>query len=171
MTNLKPENKERFYKLFNYEVQNRAMALIGIKKLSVRLKGTPEGVFWEEYYKLELLNQERFLPITRKYNITLQPELSSKLMAKVWGVFSSIAPKSALKSISDATNDYVSDLEEMALIAPQEDKEFFKYVVEQEIAQAEGMVHLVNGDPQSAAERIRRFLAEQTQYDQDAATM
>lgn len=150
-------DQTRFLALLEYEVNNRMMALIAMERLRVKNQAKPDGKFWHAYYELELLNQRMFEPAIKKYGFKLEKTFKQKSLAKIWAAFSALMPKTALNSISESTNKYVADLEEMARLAP-DDQPFYDYVVEQEKVQAQGMMLLREEKYQQAVEVMQSFI-------------
>ncbi len=166
MSNAEGINNKHFMKLLKYEVNNRMLAFVSIKRLAIQEKGNPSGPFWQAYAELEDLNQKMYAPIAKKYGLSMEITTGVRITAAIWTGFSGLFPKFALKTISESTIKYVADLEEMERLAPDsDDKAFYRYVVEQEIVQSDGMV-LVREEKEPEAARImvdfvQRFTAQE----------
>lgn len=150
---------KRFMKLLKYEVNNRMMAFISMGKLADKQKGKAAGPFWQAYVELEDLNQKIYAPIAKQYGLSMEVTFGQRFAAGLWLGFSALFPEFALRSISESTIKYVSDLEEMERLAPKsDDKAFYRYVVDQEKVQSDGMVLVREGKEAEAARIMADFL-------------
>ena len=61
-------SKQGFIPLFEYEIQNRSLALTITGRAAEAFKKTENAEFWQAYHGLELVNQERFTPFAVKYS-------------------------------------------------------------------------------------------------------
>ena len=78
---MKTERLEELVKLFDYEVQNRAFALISLQNLSENEKDSVKKEFWDAYLALERLNQKKYLPFTSKFHISQEPRFMASFKA------------------------------------------------------------------------------------------
>ena len=155
------EKQEEFVKLFDYEVQNRALALISLQNLSKDEENPVKKEFWDAYLALECLNQKRYQPFANKYSITQEPKFMASLKASLLVKANDWFPSYIWETIHDAGSKYVEKLEEMATLADEDDKDFFSYVVSQERVQVEAIRLMINGKVQQAVELLSDFVAKQ----------
>ncbi|WP_372747210.1 hypothetical protein [Litorivivens sp.] len=155
------EHRAEFLKLFEYEVQNRLMAYNGNLGM-VKRKLEPEVLRWyQSYLAFETLNQERYTPVAEKFGISTAPNFKTKMEVFVGAlVLRILSELSVLRYMCKETEAYVADLERLRDIAPEEDREFFDYVVAQEVMQVETLKLRLEGNPQKATEVIDKFVAQ-----------
>jgi len=152
-------NKE-FIKLLDYEIQNRAFALESMKVAIEYGEGDETLPFWVAYLALEQLNQQRFAPIAKKYQLELAPRLWTRTRTKMGMWVSAIMPRTALKAIHSATLKYVAQLQKLERLSQQKDKAFFAYVVEQEEVQAAAVGLVLEGEIELATAMLDSFIAD-----------
>lgn len=155
------EHRAEFLKLFEFEVQNRLMAYNGNLGM-VKRKLEPEVSQWyQSYLAFETLNQERYTPVAEKYGIGTKLNFKTKMEVLVGALMLRILPElSVLRYMHKETVAYVADLERLRDIAPEEDKEFFDYVVAQEVMQVETLKFRLDGEPAQATKVIDSFVAQ-----------
>jgi len=158
-TSAMADDNKAFMKLFNYELQNRAFALMAMENSVVSRKGEADETFWQAYLALERLNQKKFAPYAEKYGTTMEATFYTKLRTSLGGFVGGLFPETAMKAMTKATIKYVAKLEELETLAPQEDKAFFRYVVLQEQAQADAMVLFTEQKIEQAAAVLAGFVA------------
>lgn len=155
--NMKSERQQEFHKLFDYEVQNRAFALISLQTLSKKEENPVTKEFWDAYVALERLNQKKYHPFANKYNITQEPKFMASFKASLIVMAYNWFPSYTWKTLHEATAQHVKNLEKMATLAGEDDQEFFAYVVSQERAQLEAIMLMINGKEQQAVELLTDF--------------
>lgn len=157
------ESNPRFIKLFNYEVQNRIYALQSVSRIAEARSQKQDGAFWKTYQDLENYNQKAYLPIATHYGIDTNTSWLTYIKIHGSRLLASLFPQSAQKSIRDATVAYVNKLEEMERLAPEQHQLFFRYVVEQEKVQAQGLALLTKGKIDEATAVLSDFLKKRHQ--------
>ena len=157
---MESERQKKFVKLFDYEVQNRAFALICLQTLSKNEDNPVKKGFWDAYLTLERLNQKKYDPFAKKYNITQEPKFMASFKASLLVMAYDWFPSYSLKTMHKATVRHVKKLEKMATLADEADKEFFSYVVSQERVQAKAIMRMINGMEQQAVELLADFVAK-----------
>lgn len=141
----------QFIKLLTYEIQNRAFALNSVGRFIEDRADEPDEKVWRSYFALEQLNRRKYRPVAEKFGIPQDATLITDARTWIGGVFFGLFPETATRIIRGATVSYVEKLEELERLAGSEDKEFFRYVVMQEKAQADALALLANGEAERAA--------------------
>ncbi|WP_435220542.1 hypothetical protein [Streptomyces sp. Tue6028] len=135
---------EEFTKAFDYELQNRAFAMLSMSGIARRLKGDPQNAFWSGYVKLEQFNAPRYAEAARRWGLDDQPTQWTKIRGKAIGATPKFMLRSLLKFAYPKTVEYLEDLRRMRGVGPDDGKAFLEYVVEQEILQIEMMQLAMN---------------------------
>jgi len=152
-------NKE-FIKLLDYEIQNRAFALETMKVAVEKNEGAEELPFLKAYLALELLNQQRFVPIAEHYQLDMAPRLWTRTRTQVGLLATALMPKTSLKAIHAATLKYVAQLQKLERLSQPKDRAFFAYVVEQEEVQAAALGLVLEGKIELATAMLDSFIAD-----------
>jgi len=155
-------NKE-FLELFDYEIQNRAFALKSFDGILADDLENTNRAFYEAYHALELVNQKKYRPVAKKYDLDMAPRWWTRTRTSLGLVVGKIFQDSLMKVMHNATVKYVGKLQRLEHLAPDEDKPFFTYVVAQEQAQADAIGFLISGELEKAVKRIDDFVMVSTQ--------
>ena len=149
-----------FKDLFQYELNNRAFALLSVTALAERMQGTEQENFWRAYADMEKYSQAKYEKIALKYEMEVS---SSIVKLKVWttNIAFYLFPETMMDVMSTATTKYVQKLEPLADLGKEEDRAFFNYVLAQEQTQALALQHAVNKNYDEAARSIESFLQQQ----------
>ncbi len=129
-----PEDQRLYLKRLKYEFNNRMFAYLSMKKAAHVLKNAPEGVFYQAYYELEVVNQVVYKRSAVALNFDYKANLFTRFRGHAGGFasyFFTFSPESLIKIISP----YVPKLEQLRDLADPSYKSFFDYVVAQEQAQ------------------------------------
>ncbi|MFF0384179.1 hypothetical protein [Streptomyces sp. NPDC004286] len=148
---------EEFTKAFDYELQNRAFALLSMSGIARRLKGDPRNAFWDGYVKLEHFNAPRYAEAARRWGFGDQPTQWTKIRGALIGATPKFMLQSLLKFAYPKTVEYLEDLRRMRGVGPDDGKEFLDYVVEQEILQIEMMQLALNERYASITRNLESF--------------
>ncbi len=152
------KKKEKFVKLFDYEIQNRAFALNTMQDYLEGKEESADSQFWRAYLALEHLSKQKYQPIVVKYNIDQEPRFFTRVKI-FWGVIAmKWLPGISLKTIHSATVKYISKLQILQALAKPDEADFFEYVVIQEKVQAESMGLMISGKQQQAIELLGSFI-------------
>lgn len=154
------DRREELVKLFDYEVQNRAFALISLQNLSENEEDPVKKEFWDAYLALEHLNQKKYHPYAKKYNLSQEPRFMASFKASLIVMAYNWFPSYTWKNLHEATDNHIKKLEEMAALADEENKDFFSYVVSQERAQLEAILLMINEKEPQAVELLCDFVAK-----------
>ena len=149
---------EEFIQLFDYEIQNRAFALDTMKALVEDGEPSETLIFFKAYLALEQLNQQRFTPVSDKYQLEMQPRWWTRTRTQLGLWVTALMPQISLTTIHKATMKYVDQLQSLEQLAPQEDKSFFAYVVAQERAQADAVRFLIAGEQDKGITLLNNFI-------------
>ncbi len=149
---------DEFIRLFDYEIQNRAFARNGLEAAVRKNRGDKALPFNQAYLSLEMLNQERYRPMAQKYQLDMAPRWWTQMRTSLGEVASTLMPETSMTAIHKATLKYIPKLEQLARLAPADDKAFFDYVVAQEKAQADAMGLFLSGSPEQAATLLNTFV-------------
>jgi hypothetical protein len=152
------EKQEEFLALLEYEIQNRAFALMSLKAIS-KIETDPfKNEFWDLYLSLEVLNQKKYQPVATKYNLDQKPNCLAQLKyylllsANKW--FSSYV----MDVMHSAANKYVVKLKRMEKLASDDERLFFSYVVEQEKVQLDAIGLMREGRSKDAVNLLSDFV-------------
>ena len=151
-------NNDLFLNHFEYEVQNRAFALLSTDKARFETKNTEFHQFWSTYFELEKLNQLKYKPYAEKYQIKMDAGFSARVKLYFASLSMKLFPTFVLNAMTDATIKYVEKLETLKELSPPEDSTFFDYVIRQERVQAEALTLLNSGAIIEAEISIRKFI-------------
>ncbi|MDG1707280.1 MAG: hypothetical protein P8H03_00885 [Emcibacteraceae bacterium] len=152
---------EEFLEIFDYEIQNRAFALNSFEAILADDAENPHRAFYEAYHAMEIINQKKYGPFAKKYNLDMAPRWWARTRTSLGLTVGKLFQGSLMKVMHNATIKYVGKLERLEQLAPEEDKLFFTYVVAQEQTQADAIGFLIDGDLDKAVARINDFLISQ----------
>ena len=156
------DNTAMLEKIFQYEINNRAFAYQSISRLKEELKGSEQEAFWQAYFMLESLNKPLYETMAAEY--VLAPNrflVSAKTIAT--NIAFALFPQKMMSIMTDATIKYVEKLKHLPRLAREEHKEFFSYVVLQENAQANALLHAREGEYELAAELLKDFVQKHSE--------
>lgn len=137
---------QEFLKGFKFEVDNRIFALRAIARIANRTRGTPEGVFWDCYLRLEHHSELYYIKMARKWGIDPTPKILVRLKSFVIGNTPKILLNSLLAYVHPKTIFYLSKLKKVRDIGPDLECDFLNYMVAQEVTQIEMMRLALVGD-------------------------
>lgn len=141
------------------ELDNRAVALDVVPALAERHAGTAQGRFWSAYAVLEAAQLPRYQAQARRHD--LQRTRSGGFKAQASLAFSWLQEKAFVKMLANATADYLAELQAVPRPDDAETQAFWAYVIEQERVQVEALAQAREGDYDTAAATLQRFVAEQ----------
>ncbi len=96
-----------------FELQNRAFALKAITRISNRMQGTPEHVFWNAYERLENFNTAIYSAYAEKLAVDATPSFFTKLKASTLSSTPSFLLDELLKLVYSKTKVYIYLAREM----------------------------------------------------------
>ena len=152
--------QQEIFSLFDYEVQNRAMAYSVYAWMSAKDLEADSKRWYRACLSLEEITRDRYAPYVAKYGIDPAPRLRTKmtvLAAKVGYQF--IPELTILKQALEQTIPYVDELKRLREIA-EEDHEFFDFVVAQEELQVEMLKLRVDGKIEESAVVLETFVEQ-----------
>lgn len=153
------EPDAKFLKLFDAEIQNRAFALYATEIMIKRVKKTDDVLWYSTWLQWEKFHKRNFAPMAKKYGLSQEPAFASKLQARIGDFAARLLSETAvMKYVLKETEKYCSQLQELADIAPEEDKEFFEYVVEQERLQVEVLPFRIDGNSKKGADMLLDYM-------------
>lgn len=154
-------NKKKFQELFEIELQNRAFALKSSKEIAKKAESEGDKRFYNTWVKFEEFLKRRYAPYAKKYNLTQEPGVVAKLQAGFGKLAAGLLPDSiTFKTMLDETITYLETLKELEQLAPQEDSEFFAFVVEQEEMQIHALKLKVDGKNEEVSELMTDFIVK-----------
>ncbi|WNC67183.1 hypothetical protein RI845_11715 [Thalassotalea nanhaiensis] len=153
--------EERFLELYEGEVQNRAFALMYTERSSTSWGDNDVEEFWSVYYDLEVINQRLYKPYADKYGLDMQPTFFTSVKTSSLRLMSNLFPEYMLNTIYSSTVEYLEGIKEMEKLAPEEDKDFFRYVVEQEAVQVEALGLVAQGEAKKATKVLADYVDNQ----------
>ena len=150
--------EEKVLELFEMEVQNRAFALKSAQRMAAKVTSEEDKYFCNAWVAFEEFNQIKYAPYAKKYNLSQEPQMKANMQVGLAGLALDILPESiAFKTMLEQTVNYNEKLKELRKIAPEEDKEFFEFVVDQEEAQIAGIQLCIEGKIKEAADLLTDF--------------
>lgn len=129
----------KFMKGMKYEIANRAFALNAIERISNRVKGRPEYIFWNSYVELEKFNAPKYLKFAKKLGLDPTPSLYTRTRAWSTNLIPIFLFGPTLKLVYVLTKVYLKDLKKIRDLGSLEDMKFLNYMVAQEELQIELM--------------------------------
>ena len=159
---------ERFLELFDMEVQNRAFALKVNKDLGETAVSDSDKAFYTAWVAFETFLQRAYAPVARKYGLSQSPRTGANLQVGLARFGVGILPDRMMtKIVLEDTIKYLEKLKELQRAAPEQDAEFFAFVVKHEVAQIDALRLRVDGNKEAAAELLTAFVAEHAGYVQE----
>lgn len=154
-------NANQFQDLLEYEAQNRAYALLAVEAAVQDTEQGDQKAFWQAYLNLEKLNAKKYGPHLEKHGVSATAGFMTRLRAWASGIALYLAPQSSASIMYGAAKDYVERLKLLETLAPS-DKEFFAYVVRQEVAQVDAFRLAKSNDYAGAAASLQQFVDANT---------
>lgn len=149
---------EKVLELFDMEVQNRAFALKSAQRMAAKVSSDEDKYFCDAWLAFEEFLQIKYAPYAKKYNLSQEARIEANIQVGLGGLVLDILPDSiAFKMILDQTVNYNEKLKELRKIAPEGEKEFFEFVVDQEEAQIAGIQLCIEGKLKEAADLLTDF--------------
>ncbi len=153
------EADDKFRELFEMEVQNRAFALHSSTRMAEEASDG-DKIFLSAWVEWERFLRDKYAPYADKYGISQEPKTMAKLQAGFGRLASGVLPSGPIyRFMLDETIAYTEKLRELERVAPQEDRDFFSFVVKQEEEQIEALRFRVANKHQDAADLLRKFMA------------
>ncbi|MEL4297395.1 MULTISPECIES: hypothetical protein [Acinetobacter] len=151
-------SSEQFIQGIQYELQNRAFALKAITRISIRMQGTAEYVFWDAYRKLEQFNTPRYAAYAHKLGLDATPSFLTE--AKAWTMSSipALFLNQLLQLVHTRTIVYMENLKKVRTLGSVEDRAFLNYMIAQEQLQIEFMELAIKKQYQEIKPRLDQFI-------------
>ena len=150
---------KKIIELFDMEVQNRAFALKAARSALDKSSAEGDKIFFGAWLDFEQFLQTKYASHAEKYELSQEPRLMAKIQAGIGEIALNILPDSIMrKGMRDQTIKYLEKLKELQRLAPEEDAEFFDFVVKQEELQIEALQFWIDDDNEGAANLLRNFI-------------
>ncbi|MEL6695082.1 MAG: DUF4334 domain-containing protein [Bacteroidota bacterium] len=150
---------EKVAELFEMEVQNRAFALKSAHKMASKASSDEDKYFTAAWVTFEEFLQVKYAPFAAKYNLSQEAGLIANIQAGLGVLGLDVLPNAImLKTMLDQTVNYNEKLKELRKIAPQEEKAFFEFVVDQEEVQIAAIKLSIEDKRKEAADLITDFV-------------
>jgi len=161
----------KFLKLFEAEIQNRAFALYATKIMMKRVKQPDDVLWYSAWLEWEEFHKRNFAPVAEKYGLSQEAGFGAKVQARIGDMASRLISEAAvMKYVLKETEKYCDQLQELADMAPEEDKTFFDYVVDQERWQVDVLPHRIEGNSKQGADMLRVYMDKYNAENAEAAT-
>ncbi|MEL6372002.1 MAG: DUF4334 domain-containing protein [Pseudomonadota bacterium] len=156
------ELNERFMELFDMEVQNRAFALKVNKELGEKAVTDGDKAFYTAWVAFEEFLQREYAPFASKYGLSQAPRTGANIQVGLARLGMGVLPDDVMtKIVLEDTIKYLEKLKELKRVAPEEDAEFFAFVVKHEETQIEALRLRLDGNKEAATQLLTIFVAEQ----------
>ena len=153
--------EKRFIQLFDMEVQNRAFAIKAWGNGKKNASAESDTVFFDAWLEFEQLLQKKYAPFAEKYGLSQEPRTMANIQAGLGEIANNLLPDSIMrKGVRDQTIEYLEKLKELQHIAPDEDADFFAFVVKQEEVQVDALQFWVDDNNDEAVKLLRGFTQE-----------
>ncbi|MEL6420738.1 MAG: hypothetical protein AAFQ55_19255 [Pseudomonadota bacterium] len=151
----------KFIKLFKGEVQNRAFAMFSARQMLNRVKEPDDVLWYTTWLEWEEFQKRKYEPMAKKYGLDQEPGFGAKLESYMglWGA-RFLSENAVMQYVLKETIKYVGKLEELAALAPEDEKSFFDYVVDQERVQVDALPLRIEGKSADGADLLRAFMAQ-----------
>ena len=147
--------------LFEMEVQNRAFALKSARKMASQATSEEDKYFTAAWVAFEEFLQKKYAPFAAKYNLSQEAGLIANIQVGLGVLGLNVLPNAiALKMMLDQTVNYNEKLKELRSIAPEEEKEFFEFVVDQEEVQIAAIRLCIEDKIKEAADLVTDFITK-----------
>lgn len=161
MSSLQTEPSDAFLKLFQHEVQNRAFALRAVASMASEVAAPEDVSLYSAWRDFEEFNQRRYAPYAARYGFSQSPGWTARLKASVAKLAETIlSERQVLRFMHKETKKYAAKLAKITEIAPQDDKDFYEYVVRQEYFQVSVLEARLDGDASEATRLLKAFILE-----------
>lgn len=130
---------KEFLSGFRYELGNRAFALIAVGKVSQRMAGTRQDLFWGSYHALEKFNQPKYEKAAQMLGIEISIGSGPKLKGHLVGATPKFMLGALIRYVYPQTITYLKKLKKLQAIGPAAAQPFLAYMVAQEELQIEMM--------------------------------
>ncbi|PWU30862.1 hypothetical protein DK254_08230 [Pseudomonas sp. RW407] len=130
---------KEFIEGFRQELANRSFALITVRRMAARCRGSDWHMFWQAYWDLEILNARRYEAAALRWGLDPTPGLPTKLKAWIVSSVPRCLMVGLVKFVHGKTIAYVDRLRDLRQSGPAETVAFLDFMVEQEELQVEMM--------------------------------
>lgn len=155
---------ERFKKLFDMEVQNRAFALKGGQHMAENASSEADKLFFNTWVRFEQFLQQAYAPYAAKYGLSQEARGKANLQVGISKLASNLLPASIVfQTMLNETIDYLEKLKELDRVAPEADATFFSFVVKQEEVQIEALKLRLEDKNEEVAHLLSTFIQEHSQ--------
>ncbi|MEO1221972.1 MAG: hypothetical protein AAFY42_11555 [Pseudomonadota bacterium] len=163
---------QRFLSLFDLEVQNRAFAYMGVEALGKRAVSDLDKAIFADWLAFEAFLQRAYAPMAKKYGVSQELRWQARLQARLATLGAAILPDRFLTKITlNGTEKHLEKMHDLYKAAPDEDKEFFDFVVRQEQVQVDSLKLRLEGKKRDAARLLADFTSRhQGDFPQDPTT-
>ena len=161
---------ERFLELFDMEIQNRAFALKVNSDLGDKAVTEADKAFYTGWVQFEEFLQHAYAPVASKYGLSQAPRTGADIQVGLARFGAGLLPdKMMTEVVLNQTIQYLEKLKELERVAPDEDTEFFSFVVKHEETQIEALRLRLDGNKVAAAELLTNFVEAHRERMQSAS--
>ena len=152
---------KRLIKLFDMEIQNRAFAYMSVEALGKRAANDVDKAVFADWLAFEVFLRRAYAPMAEKYGLTqtirLQALLQARLARLAWVV---LPERMFTKIVLDATKKHLEKMHDLSRLAPDQDEQFFDFVVRQEQVQVDSLKLRLDGKKREAAQLLADFTSK-----------
>lgn len=145
-----------------YELNGRAMMHAITANMSQRFNEGLMHAYWSSYHKLEEFSRPQYERVAKVFEIELLDKFFILIKSRVICWLPDCVIPLILTGLRKRTVAYVERLRWLAEIGPAEEREFFEYMVRQELLQVKLMDLALGNEYQLASHLVERFINQES---------
>ena len=146
----------------SYELDGRATMHAVTAKMAKRFEDGPMHVYWSAYNRLEEFSRPRYEAIAKRLGIKLPGKTWVAVKARIITWLPDFMISGVVADLRKRTIVYVDKLRRLAEIGPAEEKDFYAYMVRQELLQVQLMDLALKEEYVAAENLVAKFIARES---------
>lgn len=151
-----------FIKGMSYELDGRATMHAITANMAKRFDEGEMNTYWSSYHRLEEFSRPRYENIARVLGIELPGRTWVSIKARVISWSPGFMMPWVIENLRNRTVEYVERLRWLSGIGPAEEREFYAYMVRQELMQIQLMDLALKKEYAAAEDLVARFIAQES---------
>lgn len=151
-----------FMEGLSYELDGRATMLSIAVRMAKRFEGEDKYIYWRSYQRLEEFSRPRYEGVAKRLGVGLPNETWVSVKAVFFSGLPNFLISIVISSLHERTVIYVEKLRRLGQIGPAEEKEFYGYMVRQELLQVQLIECALREDYLGAETIVAEFIAKES---------
>jgi hypothetical protein len=145
-----------------YELDGRATMHAITANMAERYADGPMHTYWSSYHRLEAFSKPKYENIARVFGVALPGKTWISVKSKVISCLPGFMIPGALADLRKRTIAYVDKLRWLSEIGPAEERDFYAYMVRQELMQVQLMELALREEYVAAESLVAEFISRES---------